>query len=131
MLLFAAYRLVIGRIGPALLTPTCLLAFALFVPWALLQQALFQFYLLGRLRALLPGVPRLVVAALDGLLFGAVHLPQWDVTLVTAAAGSAWSAYYLRDRRLIPLALSHAALGTSYFYWIRGEDLALRWLPAV
>lgn len=128
VLLFAAWRLARG--GP-LLTPTLLAALALFVPWALLQQALFQFYLLGRVRALLAGAPRLVPAAANGLLFGAVHLPDWDLTLVTVLAGGVWSWYYLRDRSLFPIALSHAVLGATYFYWVRGEDLVQRWLGAL
>ncbi len=125
MLLFAAWPLWHG--GP-LLTPTLLVTLALFVPWALLQQALFQFYLLGRLRALLAGMPRFVVAALNGVLFSAVHLPEWDLALVTLVAGSVWSWYYLHDRCLVPIGLSHAALGAAYFYWVRGEDLVRRWL---
>jgi hypothetical protein len=86
VLLFAAWR--IARGGP-LLKPTLLAAVVLFVPWALLQQALFQFYLLGRVRALLASAPGLLVAAVNGLFFGAVHLPKGDLTLVTIVAGSA------------------------------------------
>lgn len=125
VLLFAAWRILVG--GPVL-KRTLFVALILFVPWAFLQQALFQFYLLGRLRALLAGAPRLVVAMVNGVLFGAVHLPEWDVTLVTIVGGSAWSWYYLRDRSLVPIALSHAVLGTTYFYWVRGQDLVLAWL---
>ena len=127
-LLFAAWRIAVG--GP-LLKPTLFTAFVLFVPWALLQQTLFQFYLLGRLRALLVSTPPLVVATVNGLLFGGVHLPEWDVTLVTIVGGSAWSWYYLHDRRLVPIALSHAVLGTTYFCWVRGQDLVGGWLGAL
>jgi membrane protease YdiL (CAAX protease family) len=69
-----------------------------------------------------------VVAGVNGVLFGAVHLPEWDLTLVTVVAGSVWSWYYLRDRYLAPIALSHAVLGTTYFYWVRGRDLVQGWL---
>jgi membrane protease YdiL (CAAX protease family) len=92
-----------------LLRPSLPAAFAIFVLWALLQQMLFQFYLLGT-------------------LFGAVHLPMWDVAAVTAVGGTVWSWYYLKSRRLLPIAVSHAALGTTYFYWVRGRDLLLDWL---
>jgi membrane protease YdiL (CAAX protease family) len=108
--------------------PSMLLALAAFVPWALLQQMLFQFYLLGRLRALLPGAPPAGLAGLNGLLFGAVHLPDWDVALLTIVGGSVWSWYYQRDRCLVPIAISHATLGTAYFYWVRGQDLVGQWL---
>ena len=47
---------------------------------------------------------------------------------VTTVGGAAWAWFYLRDRLLAPLALSHALLGPAYFYWVRGEDLAGRWL---
>jgi hypothetical protein len=39
-----------------------------------------------------------------------------------------WSWYYLRDRQLLPIAFSHAVLGTTYFYWVRGQDLIREWL---
>jgi membrane protease YdiL (CAAX protease family) len=123
--IFAAWRIVIG--GP-FLTSTLFAALVLFVPWALLQQVLFQFYLLGRVRVLLAGAPRLVVSLVNGLFFGAVHLPDWDLVLVTIVAGITWSWYYLRDRCLLPIALSHAALGPTYFYWVRGQDLIQGWL---
>jgi hypothetical protein len=41
--------------------------FAVFRPWAVGQQTLFQFYLLGRLRALLPRASPLVPVVLTGL----------------------------------------------------------------
>ncbi len=112
----------------AVLRPTVAAGLVLFVPWALLQQTLFQFYLLGRLRALLPRASPAALAVLNGVLYGLVHLPAWDVTLLTMVGGSVWSGYYLRDRCLIPLALSHAVLGATYFSWVRGRDLAAEWL---
>jgi membrane protease YdiL (CAAX protease family) len=110
-----------------LLQPTLPLALLVFVPWAAVQQTLFQFYLLGRLRALLPGAPPVALAALSGVLFGLVHLPHLDVVAITAIGGAAWSWLYLRDRLLAPLALSHAVLGATHYYWLRGEDLVRRW----
>lgn len=109
-------------------TATMLAALPLFSLWATVQQTLFQFYLLGRLRALLPTAPAPVLAAGNGLLFGAVHLPDVELTVLTIVAGGVWSWYYLRDRSLGPIALSHAVLGTTYYYWTRGDDLLLRWL---
>jgi membrane protease YdiL (CAAX protease family) len=104
---------------------------ALFAPWAWLQQALFQFYLLGRVRVLLGKAGGAAVAGVGGLLFAAVHAPAWDLVAVTAAAGWLWSWCYLRARRLWPLALSHAALGAGYFAFVRGEDLLTRWLAVL
>lgn len=129
-LLFAIVGSWTGRPG-ALFTATMLGALVLFTPWAALQQALFQLYLLGRLRALLPASPPLTLAALNGVLFGAVHLPDVELAVLTSLGGAVWSWYYVRDRCLAPIAVSHAVLGTTYYYWIRGEDLLLRWLSAV
>ncbi len=114
-----------------LFRPTFLPALAVFVPWAVAQQALLQFYLLGRLRALAPDAPPMVIAAANGLVFGVVHLPDWQVMVLTVLAGWIWSASYLRDRCLLPIALSHATLGTTYFYWVRDIDLASSWLQAL
>lgn len=116
--------------GAPLLTATMLGALIAFTLWAGLQQLLFQFYLLGRLRALVPAASPIAVAAVNGLLFGAVHLPDVEVALLTIVAGAVWSWYYLRDRCLAPIAVSHAVVGTAYYYWIRGDDLLLRWLAA-
>ena len=129
-LLFAILGAWTGR-PASLFKPTMLGALVLFTPWAALQQALFQFYLLGRLRALIPASPPLALAAINGLLFGAVHLPDVELTALTSVGGAVWSWYYLRDRCLAPIATSHAVLGTTYYYWIRAEDLLLRWLGAI
>jgi Type II CAAX prenyl endopeptidase Rce1-like len=128
-LLFAIVGAWTGRPGP-LFKATMLGALVLFTPWAALQQALFQFYLLGRLRALLPAAPPLALATMNGVLFGAVHLPDAELTVLTSVGGAVWSWYYLRDRCVAPIAVSHAVLGTTYYYWIRGDDLLLRWLSA-
>ena len=70
------------------------------------------------------------LAAINGVLFGAVHLPDVELTVLTSVGGAVWSWYYLRDRCLAPIAVSHAVLGTTYYYWIRGDDLLLRWFSA-
>jgi membrane protease YdiL (CAAX protease family) len=103
-----------------------LAAAALYFPWALLQQFIFQFYLFGRWLRLAP-VP--VGIALTALAFAAVHFPRWPVMAVTLVAGAVWALVYYRWRRLLPLALSHALLGTALHYWVFGNDLLERWLP--
>lgn len=126
--LMAALGVLLGRRTDAMFPVTFVATVALFAPWAWLQQALFQFYLLGRVRLLLRGVGDVAVVGVTGVLFAAVHAPQWHLVAVTALAGWLWSYYYLRARRLWPIALSHAALGAAYFLWLRGEDLLRRWL---
>ena len=100
------------------------LAFVLYLPWALLQQFLFQFYLLGRLLTIFPA-PVSVVAT--GMAYSVVHLPDIGITLAAAAAGIFWTFLYRRDRVLLPLGLSHALLGSTFYYWVYGRDLFMAW----
>lgn len=104
--------------------PTALL---LYVPWALLQQTLFQFYLLGRVCTLFPSLHPLAQSLLNGLVFGAVHATDIWIVLLAALGGTLWSFLYLRYRRLWPLVISHALIGTTFYYWVYGYDLASRW----
>ena len=102
--------------------------FLLYLPWALLQQFLFQFYLLGRFLALLP-TP--VAVFVTGITYSLVHLPEVSVALAAAPAGIFWSFLYRRDRVLLPLGLSHALLGSTFYYWVYGRDLFLAWKDLV
>lgn len=104
--------------------PTAVL---LYLPWALLQQTLFQFYLLGRVRVLCPSLHPLAQSALNGLIFGLVHVTDFWIVFLAALGGTLWSALYLRYQRIWPLAVSHALLGTTFYYWVYGYDLASRW----
>ncbi len=99
-------------------------ALAFYVPWALLQQTLFQFYLLGRLLTLFPVW---LAVTLTGISYALVHLPDFGITAATIAVGIFWSYLYYRYRRIIPLAVSHACLGAAFHYWIYGLDLAREW----
>ncbi len=99
-------------------------AFLLYLPWALLQQFLFQFYLLGRLLTLFPS-PVAVFAT--GMAYSLVHLPEVSIALATAPAGIFWTFLYCRDRVLLPLGLSHALLGSTFYYWVYGRDLFMAW----
>jgi membrane protease YdiL (CAAX protease family) len=103
-----------------------LAAAALYFPWALLQQYIFQFYWFGRWLQL---APAWIAVALTAVAFSAVHFPRWHVMAMTLVAGAVWALIYLRWRRLLPLALSHALLGTALHYWVFGNDLLERWLP--
>jgi membrane protease YdiL (CAAX protease family) len=99
------------------------LALVCYLPWALLQQTLFQFYLLGRLRALLPFASPLLLSVINGIFYGLVHLPDVPVAIVTIIGGMFWSYSYHRDRYVLPIAISHALLGSTFYYWILGQDL--------
>jgi membrane protease YdiL (CAAX protease family) len=102
-----------------------------YVGWALIQQTLFQFYLLGRLLALFPKNQPFWPVLIVGLGFSLVHLPDVWTALVTAIAGPIWTLIYFRYRRLLPLALSHAVLGTAFYYGICGQNLAQEWKAAL
>jgi hypothetical protein len=81
-----------------------LAAFGCYLPWALMQQTLLQFYLLGRLLALFPKQYLFVPMIITGSCFGLVHLPDVWTASVTVASGMAWSFIYYRYRLLLPLA---------------------------
>jgi hypothetical protein len=102
-----------------------LVAAALYVPWALLQQYVFQFYWFGRWLCV---VSMPIAVGLTALAFSAVHFPRWPVMAVTLVAGTVWALIYYRWRSLVPLAVSHALLGTALHYWVFGNDLLQRWL---
>jgi hypothetical protein len=97
-------------------------ALGLYLLWAALQQTLFQVYLLGRLRILLPGRDPRLYALFNGLAYGMVHVPWGLLTLATAAAGILWSYSYLRDRLLGPIVVSHAVLAIAYYSWVQDRD---------
>ncbi len=134
ILLFLLVGMAIGYQGASwpgararILHPYIPTAVLLYLPWALLQQTLFQFYLLGRVRTLCPSLHPLALSALNGLVFGAVHTTDLEIVFLAALGGTTWSLLYLRYRRLWPLAVSHALIGTTFYYWVYGHDLASRW----
>lgn len=110
-----------------LLHPYIPTAVLLYLPWALIQQTLFQYYLLGRVRSLCPSLPPLAQSAVNGSIFGLVHATDPGIVPLAALGGTFWSWLYLRDQRLWPLALSHALIGTTFYYWVYGYDLASQW----
>jgi hypothetical protein len=64
LVLAGAAGLDAGREVDGMVAAAFLATVALFVPWAWLQHAMFQFYLLGRLRLLLHGADDLLVAGI-------------------------------------------------------------------
>jgi hypothetical protein len=108
-----------------------LLVFLAYTGWAFIQQTLFQFYLLGRLLVLFPKNQPIWPILITGLGFSLVHLPDIWTALVTAIAGPIWTLIYCRYRRLFPLALSHAALGTAFYYGVCRHNLAQEWRSAI
>ncbi|MER3424358.1 MAG: hypothetical protein C4293_15200, partial [Nitrospiraceae bacterium] len=64
---------------------------------------------------------------INGLAFALVHAPDFWVSVMTALGGTAWSVLYLRYRLLWPLALSHALVGSTFYDWVYGRNLAGEW----
>jgi membrane protease YdiL (CAAX protease family) len=134
MLVFLLIGLTIGYEGAdwpgakaRILHPYIPMAMLLYLPWALLQQTLFQFYLLGRVCTLCPSLHPLGQSLVNGLVFGAVHTTDIWILLLATLGGTLWSFLYLRYRRLWPLVISHALIGTTFYYWVYSYDLASRW----
>jgi membrane protease YdiL (CAAX protease family) len=117
-------------VGSRILNWRILAAFGCYLPWALMQQTLLQFYLLGRLLVLLPAQMRFLAFIVTGVCFGLVHLPDVWTALVTVAAGMVWSLIYYRYRLILPIAFSHAVLGSAFYYGLFGHDLAAEWRSA-
>lgn len=119
----ATFVEILGAMGTRLFRWHFFVTLLLYVPWALVQQFLFQFYLLARWRALLPYASPWFLALVNGFFYGAMHLPQWPVAIVTMIGGFVWSYSYLRDRYVWPLAVSHAVLASTFYYWACNSDL--------
>lgn len=81
-----------------------------YLAWALLQQALLLVAIMPRLLRG-GGDPRLAAACAGGL-FALFHLPNFGLMLATLVAGTAWALQGHRHGALLPLALSHAVLGS-------------------
>ncbi|MCY3019558.1 MAG: CPBP family intramembrane metalloprotease [Planctomycetota bacterium] len=116
-----------------LFRPTFFLTLGFYFVYAWMQQALFQYYLLGRLRVLMPRAAPWRLALLNGTLFGLMHLctrPDVTLVLLTVGGGVVWTLAYCRWRCLLPIALSHMILGATYFHWVRDSDEMAKLLAA-
>lgn len=102
-----------------------------YLAWALLQQALLLVAIMPRLTA--GGRDPRLAAVIAGGLFALLHLPNFVLMLATLLAGSAWATHGHRHGALLPLALSHALLGTLFAWlaspWLlRSAEVATRYL---
>jgi membrane protease YdiL (CAAX protease family) len=66
-------------------------------------------------------MPAAIVPA-SAVLFGLAHWPDWPLVALCAGAGAVWTIIHLRYRNLVPLAVTHAWLGTLTYYWILERD---------
>ena len=75
--------------------------------WALLQQYLICTVCTERWRIVSGNC--VVAAYLGALGFALLHTPNATLMLATLTGGILWCSLYLRDRALLPIAVSHAA----------------------
>jgi hypothetical protein len=99
--------------------------------WALLQQWILMRAIAPRMRQVWRSDASAAIAA--GALFGLLHLPNLSLMLLTFLAGIAWAWLGLRQRALLPLAVSHAALGLTLFavvppWLVRSAEVGGRFL---
>ena len=80
--------------------------------WAFVQQILLQDIFLRRLLILIPSKPHIAALA-AALLFASAHLPNPILTPITLLWGFLSCLLFLHYRNIIPLAITHAALGIT------------------
>ncbi|HET8940989.1 MAG TPA: CPBP family intramembrane glutamic endopeptidase, partial [Rudaea sp.] len=78
-----------------------------YVAWALVQQYLVCAICTQRWRIV--SGSSMIAVYLGALGFALLHTPNATLMLATFCAGACWCALYLRERALLPLAVSHAA----------------------
>jgi hypothetical protein len=96
---------------------------ALYPAWGLVQQFLVQGLFARHLASARgPVGSPWVVTPVSAALFGAVHVPSWDLVAGTTALGAVFTPLYLQHRNLWPLGVYHGALGALYYDWVLGRD---------
>lgn len=114
VLVFAGFALIVGwRLGGQInffrWRPSRYLVVQLLIGflWALAQQYVLQGFL--NRRAMIFSSPW-ASALLVGVIFGALHLPNVWLAVITLLAGTVWVAIYQRAPNLFALAISHAVM---------------------
>ena len=115
VLVFAAVALIVGwRLGGHInfsrWRPDRYLVVQLLigVVWALAQQYVLQGFLNRRAVALFGRGWMSIL--LIGVVFGALHLPNIWLAVITLIGGAIWAAVYQREPNLFALAVSHAVM---------------------
>lgn len=96
--------------------PSALLLFAVYPVWGLCQQFFVQSLVAGNLERL--GAPRALIVPVAAILFGLAHAPDVPLMALCAGAGLVWTSIFLRFPNLVPLALTHAWLGSLAYLMV-------------
>jgi hypothetical protein len=78
--------------------------------WAFVQDYTMLGFVANRLEDAVGERPR-IIASINGILFGLVHLPNPVLTPVTMVAGAVFTHVFLTRRHLIPIAIVHGLVG--------------------
>jgi uncharacterized protein len=92
---------------------------ALYPLWGLLQQLVFQGFVLENLRRLGAGLLSIPLAA---AFYAVVHWPSPFMLWATGLAGLGFSLIYYRYRNILPIGVAHGVLGACLFYLYLGRD---------
>ncbi|MCS7181591.1 MAG: hypothetical protein NZ869_00520 [Thermoanaerobaculum sp.] len=103
--------------GGGRLEPWLVAMLAVYTPWGLVQQFFLQEVLARQLDAHLPRRGKALAVG----LFAAAHLPDAAVAAVVLPAAAFWVWVYPKVGSLLPLALSHALMGTAFFAGVQGR----------
>src|SRR3989338_7121356 len=87
--------------------------------WAYLQQ-LLVLGLFGNWVADYFGV--MTAALFIGTIFGLMHWGDTLLLLLSFFIGIFWAFVFFRYTNLVPIAISHGFLATTYYYWIKKAD---------
>ncbi len=102
-----------------------------YIGWALLQQFMLQVVVARRLQV---AGNREVATLATATLFALLHAPNAPLMLLTFAGGLLWTAWFLRRRALLPVALAHAAAAlligglVASEGWLRSLEVGARYL---
>ena len=99
---------------------TVLPLLVLYPAWGLTQQALVQGMVTRNLQD--AGVSPVAVTPISAAAFGAVHVPNWELTAATTAMGAAYAGLYQRHRNVWPLGIYHGVLGAAFYVWVLDRD---------
>jgi hypothetical protein len=112
MILFVpavAYALASRKLLILPLSSNAVAAFGFYGAWCVVQQYLMQSYFYRRLMSL--SNDRHLTSAIVALMFGAAHLPNPVLTVVTALGGFLLAEIFARHRNIYPLALAQTVGG--------------------